>query len=73
MAKTAIVSSAELFSQPPAGAPLTADYWVNRRDGESYQAYKHRRGIEIELGIARRHARLLQRNLDRITEMVRDG
>jgi hypothetical protein len=40
----AIVSSAELAAQP--GAPLSPDYWVNRRPGESWQTYRVRRQIE---------------------------
>jgi len=40
----AIVSSAELAAQP--GAPLSADYWVNRLPGEPWTAYRVRRQIE---------------------------
>jgi len=40
----AIVSSAELAAQP--GAPLTADYWVNRLPGEPWTAYRVRRQAE---------------------------
>jgi hypothetical protein len=42
--KIAIVSSAELAEQP--GAPLNADYWVNREPGESWTAYRVRRQAE---------------------------
>jgi hypothetical protein len=42
--QVAIVSSAELAAQP--GAPLSADYWVNRRPGETWTAYRVRRQIE---------------------------
>ena len=45
--KYAIVSSAELAAQP--GAPLTADYWVNRLDDETYEEYKRRRWITVFL------------------------
>jgi hypothetical protein len=50
--KTAIVSSAEVFGQP--GVPLSADYWVNRRDGESYPDYKRRQAAGAELAKASR-------------------
>jgi hypothetical protein len=40
----AIVSSAELAAQP--GAPLAADYWVNRLPGEPWTAYRVRRQAE---------------------------
>jgi hypothetical protein len=42
--RVAIVSSAELAAQP--GAPLSADYWVNRLPGEPWTAYRVRRQIE---------------------------
>jgi hypothetical protein len=42
--RIAIVSSAELAAQP--GAPLSADYWVNRLPGETWPAFKLRRQLE---------------------------
>lgn len=41
--KIAIVSSAELAVP---GNPLTPDYYVNRRDGETYADYQRRMKIE---------------------------
>jgi hypothetical protein len=40
--KVAIVSSREIDEQ----GTLNAEYWVTRKPGESYPAWKHRRTIE---------------------------
>jgi hypothetical protein len=49
--KVAIVSSLELAEQ----GTLSADYWVNRREGEFYVDFLLRRKIEDIEGRARRH------------------
>jgi hypothetical protein len=49
--KVAIVSSLELAEQ----GTLNADYWVNRKPGESYVDFMLRRKIEDIEGRARRH------------------
>jgi hypothetical protein len=51
--KVAIVSSAEVAEQDT----LSADYWVNRLDGESYPAFRVRREIEDLEAVAERHER----------------
>jgi len=42
--RVAIVSSSEFAAQP--GAPLSADYWVNREPDESWTAFRVRRQAE---------------------------
>lgn len=51
--RVAIISSAELATQP--GAPLTPDYWVSRRPGESYPDFLRRRRAEDMERRARKH------------------
>jgi hypothetical protein len=49
--KVVIVSSAEIAEQDT----LSADYWVNRRPGESWTDFRVRRQIEALLDRAERH------------------
>lgn len=73
--RVAIVSSAELASQP--GAPLTAGYWVNRQPGEDYPAFTRRRQAEELERQAADHdaaaARLRQQAADVLAEGEADG
>lgn len=43
--QSGVVSVAELLAEP--GAPLSADYWLNRNPGESWPAYQRRREADL--------------------------
>jgi hypothetical protein len=51
--RVAIVSSSEFAAQP--GAPLNADYYVNREPGESWAAFRVRRQAEAAEDRAESH------------------
>lgn len=63
--KTAIVSSAEVFGQDT----LLADYWVDRRENESYPDYQRRKAIAAELAKASRSVARASRQLQRAIDL----
>lgn len=69
--RTAIVSSAEVFGQP--GAPLSADYWVSRRDGETYPDWQRRKAVAAELAKARRSLARASAQITRAIEIAGAG
>lgn len=63
--KSVIVNVADIIAQP--GAPLSAEYWSGKRDGETYEQWHRRTCAEAQL-------RLAQRHLDRaVTALKRAG
>lgn len=71
MVKTAIVSMSEIAAQP--GAPLSAEYWVNRLPGESWPAYQRRRKIEELTARAGRFEARAQRLREQAAVLQNEG
>lgn len=63
--KTGIVSSADIAAEP--GAPLNAEYWLERLPGETWPVFKRRRKIE-EL---ERRARRLETSARKLRRQAR--
>lgn len=67
--RVAIVSSAEL--EP--GAPLSPDYYVNRKPSETYPAYKNRREIERLISVLERDLHRIHVKLERIRALLEES
>lgn len=66
--KVAIISGAELASQP--GAPLDPEYWATRRPGETYRAWRVRVQTMEQLELAERYLDRAKAALDRARALV---
>lgn len=63
-----IVTAADIAAQP--GAPLSAEYWATRNDGESYPDWQRRKEAGTELAKARRSLDLAVQQLARARELM---
>ncbi len=61
--KTAIVSTTDIAAAP--GAPLTPDYWMNKREGEDYPAFRARQALVKRLKVTRRQLVRVLASLDK--------
>lgn len=69
--KTGIVMSSEIDAAE--GHPLSADYWLNRQDGETYSQFRRRRTAEVLEARAARHETIARRQRQQAWELRHKG
>lgn len=60
--KTGVVTAAQIAAQP--GGPLSAEYWLTRRRGETYPEWKQRMTLLRALRATRKRLDQMIRNLE---------